>query len=43
MRELAALEDEDVAELSLELRGPCSKEAVVEVQCHTDFKTQVTI
>jgi hypothetical protein len=42
MRELAALEEEDMAELLYPPDALASKQAVVEVLCHTDFKTQVT-
>jgi len=42
MRELAALEEEDMADLAFPPSGLASKEAVVEVVCHTEFKTQVT-
>jgi len=42
MRELAALEEEDMADLADPPSSLASKEAVVEVVCHTEFKTQVT-
>ena len=42
MRELAALEEEDMPDLMSPPSASTTKEAVVEVVCHTEFKTQVT-
>jgi hypothetical protein len=38
-----ALEEEDMADLAFPPSNLATKEAVVEVVCHTEFKTQVQI